>query len=100
MLRFSHNRNQLGSETLVVLGEKRNRSTSGTGSAGSSNSVDVVLDVTGHIVIDHVGDTFHVYNNDTVSNSVPCLGLKKANDLTCVLCFEMLQQENTVPVTF
>lgn len=58
---LSHNTNKGGTKGLVVLSEERDGSTSGTGSTSSTDSVDVVLNVTWHVVVDNVVDTLDIY---------------------------------------
>lgn len=58
---FSHDFAQISSQFGVGIGEERHSSTGGAGSSGTSDSVDVVLDVTGHVVVDHVCDTLDVW---------------------------------------
>lgn len=61
LLSFSHDLTQVTSQFGVGIGEERNSSTGGAGSSGTTNSVDIVLDVTGHVVVDHVSDTLDVW---------------------------------------
>lgn len=57
---FSHNLTQVTSQLGVGLGEQRHSGTGGTGSSSSSDSMNIVLDVTRHVIVDNVGDTFDV----------------------------------------
>ncbi len=51
----------------TVSGEKDNGSAICTGTAGSANSVDIILRVVGVIIVQHVSDVAHVFKS-MVSN--------------------------------
>lgn len=57
---FSHDFAEITTKLGVAVGEEGNSGTRGTSTAGSTDTMDVVLDVAGHVVVDHVGDTLDV----------------------------------------
>ena len=62
---LSHDFAQVTAQLGVGVGEERHGSTGSTSTACSSNTVDVVLDVAWHVVVNHVGDTFNVCDVST-----------------------------------
>lgn len=72
LVSLSHNLAQVSTQFGVVVGEQRHSSTRGTGSASSSDSVNVILNVSWHVVVDHVGDTLDICHV-SINPSAPSL---------------------------
>ena len=53
----------------IIVGQETDGFAHGLGTAGTANTVDIILWMTGEVVIDHVGDAFHI---DAASGDVGC----------------------------
>jgi hypothetical protein len=64
---FREDINQITGHTTVLRGEERVRGTRSAGTSGTTDSVDVILDVVRHVVVD---DNFDVLNIQTTSGDI------------------------------
>jgi hypothetical protein len=53
----------------VIVGQEADRFAYGLGTTGAADPVDIILGMTGEVVIDHVGDAFHI---DSARSYVGC----------------------------
>jgi len=53
----------------IIVCQETDRFAYGLGTAGTADPVDVILGMTGKVVIDHVGDAFHI---DSACGDVGC----------------------------
>lgn len=58
---LSHDFTKITAELGVAVGEEGDGGSRGSSTAGSADTVDVVLDVARHVVVDNVGDTLDVW---------------------------------------
>jgi hypothetical protein len=53
----------------IIVGQETNRFAHGLSTAGTADPVDVILGVTGDVIINHVGNAFHI---DSACGDVGC----------------------------
>jgi hypothetical protein len=53
----------------IIVGQETNRFAHGLSTAGTADPVDVILGMTGEVIINHVGNAFHI---DSASSDVGC----------------------------
>ena len=53
----------------IIVGQETDRFAHGLGTTGTADPMDVILGMTGKVVIDHVGDAFHI---DSACGDVGC----------------------------
>ena len=53
----------------IIVGQEADRFAYGLGTAGTADPVDVILGMTGEVVINHVGNAFHI---DSACGDVGC----------------------------
>lgn len=58
---LSHDFTEITTKLGVAVGEEGHGGTGGSSTAGSADTVDVVLDVAWHVVVDNVGDALDVW---------------------------------------
>ena len=53
----------------IIVGQETDRFAHGLSTAGTADPVDVILGMTGEVIINHVGDAFHI---DSACGDVGC----------------------------
>jgi len=71
----------------IIVGQEADRFAHGLGTAGTADTVHIILGMTGEVIINHVGDALHI---DSASGDVGCDENADTSGLKILQCTKTL----------